>query len=99
MENSMQKMNLTLSIAAGLLGGLLSHYVAPLSVFAQAQAVPKEIRAQSFVLVDEQSRVLGLFSSDQSKGKASSYIKLFDSNGREIWAASETKFRPLGQQR
>jgi hypothetical protein len=48
-----RKLNLGLSIAAGLLGGFLSHYISPMPVHAQTQAAPpKEIRAQSFVLVD-----------------------------------------------
>jgi hypothetical protein len=52
-------MNVGLSLAAGLLGGVLSHYVSPESVHAQLKAAfPKEIAAQSFVLVNEKGRVI-----------------------------------------
>jgi len=35
-----RKLNIGLSIAAGLLGGLLSHYISPALVHAQTQAAP-----------------------------------------------------------
>jgi len=45
----MRTLNLTLTLAVGLLGGLLSRYVAPTVVRAQTQTPPpKEIRAQKF---------------------------------------------------
>jgi hypothetical protein len=50
-----RKMNFTLALLAGLLGGVLSRYLIPTPVFAQAQApAPREIRAQSFVLVNKE---------------------------------------------
>jgi hypothetical protein len=61
-----RKLNIGLSIAAGLLGGLLSHYISPALVHAQTQAAPpKKIRAQSFVLVSADGRAAGLFGFDQ----------------------------------
>ena len=63
----MKKLNLALSIAAGLLGGVLSHYVWTQPVQAQARKpAPKEIRAQSFVLVNDKDQVEGVFSVDLS---------------------------------
>jgi hypothetical protein len=56
--------NLTLVIAltAGLLGGVLSRYLALPSVHAQAPAPnPVEVRAQSFSLTDDQGSVVGTF--------------------------------------
>ena len=42
-------LTVTLSLAAGLLGGTLSRYVNPTTVFAQVQSTaPTEIRAQRF---------------------------------------------------
>jgi hypothetical protein len=39
-----RKLHVILALAAGLLGGLLSRYLAPTPVFAQAQApVPKHV--------------------------------------------------------
>ena len=49
-----RKLNVGLSLAAGLLGGFLTHYISPRLVHAQTQPAPiKEIRAQGFVLVNE----------------------------------------------
>ena len=91
----MRKLNLALSIAAGLLGGVLSHYVWTQPVQAQARIpAPKEIRAQSFVLVNDKDQVEGVFSVDQSKlGRP--IVKLTDSKGREIWSAGGDPLRPL----
>jgi hypothetical protein len=56
-------LTVTLSLAAGLLGGTLSRYMNPTTVFAQAQSTaPKEIRAQCFTLVDENGKVRGVFA-------------------------------------
>jgi len=59
----MQKLNVTLALAAGLLGGFISRNIALPSVHAQAQpATPVEIRAQRFSIVDDQDKVLGTFT-------------------------------------
>lgn len=78
-----RKLNLGLSIAAGLLGGFLSHYVSPTLVHAQSQnAPPKQITAQSFWLVNEQGVPSGVFGFEKD-GTPS--IKLFDKFGKVIW--------------
>ena len=64
-------MNKTLSVAvavvAGLLGGMLTRYIAPPAAFAQNQApATKEIRAQSFTLVDSSNHVAGTFTVDST---------------------------------
>jgi hypothetical protein len=70
------KLNLALSIAAGLAGGILSHYVSPELVHAQTPApAPKVIQAQSFVLVNDAGTKLGEFTIDPD-GKPN--IRLFD---------------------
>jgi hypothetical protein len=92
----MKKLNLALSIAAGLLGGTLSHYVWTQPVQAQSSASsPKEVRSQSFVLVDEQGIVQGVFTFDERMG-APTTIKLLDGKGREIWEAGGVRIRPAG---
>jgi hypothetical protein len=61
--------NLTfaVSLAAGLLGGVLSHFIALPSVHAQAPASnPVEIRAQRFTLVDDQGSAIGTFTVRES---------------------------------
>jgi hypothetical protein len=91
----MKKLNLGLSIAAGLFGGLLSHYVWPQPVRAQVQLpAPKAVRAQNFVLADDKGKVQGVFTfNEPTKGRPS--VELFDGNGREIWSAGGSPLRPL----
>ena len=81
-----RKLNLGLSIAAGLLGGFLSHYIPPDLVHAQTQAAPpKEIRAQRFVLVNDDGKPAGLFGFDQD-GQPN--VILLDKTGKVLWSAS-----------
>ena len=81
-----RKVNFTIALAAGLLGGVLSRYLIPTPVFAQAPA-PREIRAQSFVLVNKQGAPLGRIGFD-SDGLPN--ITLVDENGRTIWSTKAT---------
>jgi hypothetical protein len=78
----MKKWHLAASLAAGLLGALLSHYLSPQLVHAQSQA-PTEIRAQAFNLVNQDGVTLGTFSLDES-GRAR--IVLRDQAGHTVWA-------------
>jgi len=81
----MKKLNLALTLASGLVGGVVSHYLAPPSVQAQSPAPPAaEVRARSFLLVNDKGVVVGKFSAEQG-GKPA--IRLFDATGREIWSA------------
>jgi hypothetical protein len=100
-------MNKTLTVAlamgGGFLGGLLTRYIAPPLTFAQNQApVTKEIRAQSFTLVDSSDQTLGVFTTEPVLravnpyvgGPAPGRIVLRDSKGREIWSAGGSGIRP-----
>jgi hypothetical protein len=102
--------NLTLvalSLAAGLLGGLLSQYVALPSVHAQAPAPNSvEIRAQRFTLVDSQGSAIGTFTVRESSPVAlrgpvpppmPPRIVLLNPEGREIWSAGGNPFRALAE--
>jgi hypothetical protein len=61
-----RNLNLTLSLAAGLLGGMVSRWIIPTPALAQAPVpAPKDVRAQRFTLVTEDGSVLGVFGSDQ----------------------------------
>jgi hypothetical protein len=84
----MKKFNLGLSIAAGLLGGLISHFawVQPVRAQSQLMMPPTSIRAQNFVLVDSKGVVQGVFSIDEPKNGPAG-IKLLNGQGREIWRA------------
>jgi len=59
-------------LGAGLLGGVLSRWIIPTPVLAQAPApaaaAPQEIRAQQFTLVTEDGRILGTFGYDHPRG-------------------------------
>ena len=83
-----RKFNLTLALIAGLVGGFASRYLTPTSVFAQAQApIPKEIKAQKFVIVNEDGKPLGVFGFDRN---GTPMVKLTDENGRTIWSTQPT---------
>jgi len=96
------KWNIALSLAAGLLGGVVSHWAFPVS--AQAQVTgggipsnpPRAIEAQSFALVDASGKVAGTLTMDKADlsptGPSSlPYLKLTDSNGHEIWSSLSTQ--------
>ena len=94
-----RKLHLVVALAAGLLGGLLSRYMTPNSVHAQASApAPKEIQAQSFTIVDAQGDVIGTFkpSMGGARGQGRTVV-LVDPSGREVWRASGISIRPLSQ--
>lgn len=77
------KLNLGLSLAVGLLGGCLSHYVAPEMVHAAQIAPPKQIKAQSFVLVTNDGSTAGIFGFDQ-QGRPD--VILYDNTGKVVWS-------------
>ncbi len=82
-------LNVGLSLAAGLLGGFISHYISPGIVHAQAQAAPPaEIRAQRFVLTNDAGTPRG-FLGFNLDGKAD--LVLQDSTGKVIWSATGRK--------
>lgn len=83
-----QKLNLALSLVAGLLGGIMSYNLSPRVLRAQEQPPPaKSISAQRFVLTDEHGSTAGVFGFKDGKAN----ITLFDSAGRAIWS---TEVRP-----
>jgi hypothetical protein len=95
----MQKFNFSLALAAGLLGGFLSRNLTlPL---AHAAAVTKEVRAQSFTLVDGMDRAVGTFTVDPTfevrrpNSSIQGKIVLRDAGGHELWSAGGSAIRPL----
>ena len=81
----MKKLNLALALAAGFAGGVLSHALTAPAVLAQSPAAPAaEVRARSFLLVNENGQVVGRFSAE-SDGRPA--LRLFDSTGHEVWSA------------
>jgi len=93
-------LTLALALGAGLLGGMLSRHVTPITVLAQDRSTaPKDIRAQRFTLVNEQGIVLGVFGLDSPEQGSNPTIRLFDESGREIFRAGPPSNRPafIGQ--
>jgi len=85
---------IVLALSAGLAGGLLSRYVAPTAAHAQnPQQTPKEVRAQSFVLVNWADHPVGTFTWEPASGR----IVLHGANGREIWSAGGSGIRPASE--
>ena len=88
-----RKLHLGLSLAAGLLGGMLAHYVSPELVHAAQAAPTKEVRAQSFVLVNGDGSPAGLFGFDRA---GHPNVMLFDRAGKVIWSTDgKANSRPL----
>jgi hypothetical protein len=61
--------NIAIALVAGLIGGVSTRYISPTPVLAQTQPQPaKEIRAQSFTLVDPSDRTIGTFAVERVPG-------------------------------
>lgn len=81
----MKILNLALYFAVGLLGGVVSHYIWSQPVHAQSSVpAPTEVRARSFVLVDEMGTVQGKFTFGRLVG-GKSIIMILDRDGKEMW--------------
>ena len=106
------KLTVSFALLAGLAGGMLTRFIAPAPVFAQAPVqilpapapipaqtapapVTKEIRAQSFALVDQYDNVVGTFAAEPKGMRRPARVVLRDSYGHEIWAAGGSAIRPL----
>lgn len=111
------KLTIAVALAAGLAGGMLTRFIAPPPVFAQAFQTPgpqppaaqtpaaqtptDEIRAKSFVLVDQANRAVGTFTVDPDfaggarVGRGMGQVVLKDANGKVVWRAGGTMLRPL----
>ena len=57
---------IVLAFCAGMIGGTVTRYFAPAPVYAQTSALPQEIRAQRFVVVDEHGVAQGVFGLESN---------------------------------
>jgi hypothetical protein len=73
------KCPLTLALAAGFIGGLTSRYCGPAPVYAQSPPSPPEIRAQKFILIDENGVARGVFGIEKNGAPE---VEIIDSKGR-----------------
>jgi len=79
------KTTIVLALAAGFIGGTISQHIAPPPVYAQPQIpVPREIRAESFVIVDTHGVPRGAFAVNERNGWP--MIEITDRK-RHAWAA------------
>ena len=97
-------LTVTLALVAGLVGGLLTRYIVPPVALAQNQApITKEIRAQSFTLVDPSDHTVGTFTYEPAprsfaiRPTTPPRIVLRDSGGRELWSAGGTGIHRLSE--
>jgi hypothetical protein len=94
---------LAIALLSGLVGGLASHYAFPVTAFAQPPApAPPEVRAQNFVLVDGQNRVVGTITSSDfasipqpNQRRQEPTIVILDRRGNEVWRATGASIRQL----
>ena len=84
----MKLVNVTLSIAAGLLEGIAAPYLfRATAVHAQGQVqAPKTLEANSFRLVDEAGHLAGTLAVTAS---GNGVITMFDANGKVIFTSEE----------
>ena len=87
-EHMSTRFTITLALAAGFMGGLATRYLRPTPVYAQAPAAPQEVRAQKFVLVDENGIARGVFGIEVNGTPA---IEMIDANG-DVFAAEFGKW-------
>jgi Mn2+/Fe2+ NRAMP family transporter len=77
--------NVTLSIAAGMLGGTVAPYIFPsTSVHAQAQIAPKTLEAGTLRLVNEAGHVAGSLTINAA---GSGVVTMFDADGNVIFTS------------
>jgi hypothetical protein len=86
----MNRMTVVVAFAAALLSGIISRYISPTPVQAQAQTTaPVEVRAQRFALVNSAGVLAAIFTVDQPRPNVpyKRAVRLYDATGKEIWSA------------
>jgi len=81
--------------ASGLLGGALATWLPGRAAWAQGEGAAKELRAESFVVVDEAGKTRAALGSTEAKDTRTgatikypiSTITLFGQAGRALWQA------------
>jgi hypothetical protein len=88
------KANWILCLAAGLIGGVISHFAVIAPVYAQVLRIaPREVRAQQFVLVDDKDQPLATFIARQVRGNE--IIQIIGNNGRVLWSVGGPLAHPI----
>ena len=86
----MRPVSVILSLAAGLVGGVVAPHILPVTpVHAQAQNPPPRIvEAETFKLVNNAGHVAGTLAID---GTGSGVLTMFDATGKVIFTTSGDK--------
>jgi hypothetical protein len=88
------KANWILCLAAGLIGGVVSHYALVQPVEAQVfTRAPREVRAQSFVLENAQGQTEATILTRQYRGN--DVVEIVGKDGRVLWGAGGPFPQPL----
>jgi hypothetical protein len=87
------KTTITLALTAGFIGGIASQRIMPKAVYAQTQTPALEIRAQSFVVVDQKGVPRGAFGIDRQNGWPT--VEITDPKGHAYWARFFGTFTPF----
>lgn len=88
------KANSMICLAAGLLGGLISHYAMTQPVLAQVLTnAPTEVRAQQFVVVDSKGQVQATIKADDIRGN--NIVEIVNKDGQVVWSAGGSMVRSL----
>ena len=77
-----------LSLAAGLVGGTITHWVFPAAASAQGRP-PAVIQAQSFALVDSNGKVIATLSGNAVSGPTTPAVTITTPDGQVIFRAPE----------
>jgi hypothetical protein len=76
--------NIVIALVAGLLGGMATRYISPSTAFAQSQTpATKDVRAQSFVLVDQSDQTVGTFTTEPVPGTVTKILRVPGPDGQQ----------------
>jgi hypothetical protein len=81
------KANWILCLAAGIIGGAVSHFALVRPVHAQVFAVPQELRTQQVVLVDERDKTFATLAVTERDGRE--VFEIIGKDGQVIAQAGE----------
>jgi hypothetical protein len=92
-RRNVMKANWMLCLAAGIIGGVVSHYAWAPSVSAQIVGQPRQVRAQEFVITDEHNQTEATLTVTEVRGRE--VFEILGNDGQVIWSAGGGLVHPL----